>query len=215
MRFYPDSYGSDLREFNPRRFTLREDNDCHNPAGSPASTGGEFCSKPGVAGSKSKVKLARTKRAAWEQFRQASKSLRSYDLASGEPKPLDLPERPPRKRRGDFDRWDVTGVRPEMIAAVEAAAQHDLDHNVLFREMTETFGGYAVFVKKTPPGDNEVAGSYEGGAGVVLWDNVWTEHGMKDVFFRAADGATSARLAPLVNDTLDGWRVHYQPLPAA
>ena len=42
---WPDSGTTDLSGYTR---PLREDNDCHNPAGSPGSSGGEFCSAQGA-----------------------------------------------------------------------------------------------------------------------------------------------------------------------
>lgn len=168
----PNSWGSSFREAN----------DCHLPAGQP--TGGQFCSKSG--GGSKQMRVPRTKNEAWALYRESTGTMRRYD-PHGELKPTEIPERPPRKRPGQHDRWDVTGVSPEMVTAVEAAAQRNLDDNPLFRQMTETFGGYLVLTKVTPPGEDEVTGRYEGGGSVTLYDNFWTQNGMKDGTLAAVD----------------------------
>ena len=162
----PNSWGS----------RVWESNDCHEPAGQP--TGGQFCSKTG--GGSKRMRVPRTKNEAWKLYRESASTMRHYD-SYGKLEPLDLPERPPRKRPGHHDQWDVTGVTPAMVKAVEEAAQKNLDDNPLFHQLTESFGGYLVLTRVTPPDeeDRAVTGRYEGGACVVLFDNFWTRHSME------------------------------------
>jgi len=127
------------------------------------------------------VRVPATAKEAVESIAASAATMRMYDVGTGELKDRGTPDEQERLIKGwtknHKDLLDaIESVDPKVRDAVDAARQHNLDNNPLFRGVVEAFRGEMVVAQR----EEDNAGEFIGGPFVSVSLNMWSDLALED-----------------------------------